>query len=475
MSMSYILPIMDGATGTIPLTHQHSVMSLLTTDAPHFIRAIPRMISSLASALARRRNKLIWRELREVGLYLLLSVIELQLALAAVPLWLMGPGFLVLPLFCAQIGIIWYLIRLINRGRRVFKYASELSKGANQGRGDHNRWTVVGGMEWSEDYLRTQTIPRLSKLFGHDIQVFLPYRLGVPLDFLTRVLQRTLQLPTPTSTALYNHVRANCVKSHANQMNILVHNTGALDMAWVMSRLCSDLPPGQQLGKFHVYTFGAATAEMTMPLGSRNAHAGHTCNCESVPEYPLVDHFAFEDDPFAQIGVLTGARQRMEGRFVGAVYAIQQHTPVRSRASFLQGGKCSLDDYLDALFPNGDPRAGVLGQVCRIERDVSEMRELSALAKAVQEQTQKGKRISWTALGALADSTSHFRIERNEMAGVISLEEARRIGKASEGMLGYENNTLAGCVRGEYGLTQEELRGRRIEAKDRACIRVVSN
>ncbi|KAI0129927.1 hypothetical protein BJ170DRAFT_618107 [Xylariales sp. AK1849] len=459
MTMSYILALMDGATGTIPLTHRCPVAFLLKADARLFLRALPQMMLSSTTHLVNRRKAMSWKGFYGTALYLLLSLVEVVLALTAVPIWLMLPGFAALPWLGAHIVVICCLVHIINRESKVFAYDSDETGDGREEDRECFTWTVVAGMEWNEDHFHKQTIPKLARLFGHDMHIFLPYRLGLPLDYLVLFLQRSLQLSTPLSTALYSHLRAHCVRSRAKQMNIIVHNTGALDIAWVLSRICCDLPPGQRLGKFHLYTFGAVTAEMTMPLRSQNGHGGHSCSCDDFPQYPLINHYAFEDDPFAQIGVLLGARQRMEGRLVGAVYAIQNHRVGRRRSLLPEGPTCSLDDYLDALFPGGNPRAGVLGQVCRIEREICEMREMSALTNAVYEQARKGKRRSWTALGTLADSPSSFRGDINLMAGVVSVDEARRTGKSAEGMLGYENNTLAGYVLGKRRLTRDEQRG----------------
>ncbi|KAK8115831.1 hypothetical protein PG984_012333 [Apiospora sp. TS-2023a] len=353
---------------------------------------------------------------------------------------------------CANVApdarLIWSLIQIVNSEDRSFVCRWNGADEEEKEEGwEHYTWAFVGGMEWSEDHLRKKTLPRLTELFNHDMHTFLPYRLGFPR-------RHALEIPSTDPASPYANLDGS--------MNILVHNTGALDMAWVMSRLCADLPPGQQLGKFNVYTFGSAMPEMTLPLGSHNGHEGHNCNCEDFPEYPIVSHYAFEDDPFARVGVFLGVRQRMEGRVVGAVYGLQSQGSRhrrRSKSWFSSGGRFTMDDYLDALFPDNNPRAGALGEVCKIERDVSEMRELSALAKAVREVSRKGKRLSWTALGALAGNHSHCRNDRNEMAGIVSLEETRRIGKSLEGILGYENNLLAAFVRGDYRLHLDEQKG----------------
>ncbi|RYP04628.1 hypothetical protein DL765_010129 [Monosporascus sp. GIB2] len=67
----------------------------------------------------------------------------------------------------------------------------------------------------------------------------------------------------------------------------------------------------------------------------------------------------------------------------------------------------TLDDSIDTLFQNSDPRGDILGQSCKIDREASEMRELAALALSVNDvqlRMRKGsKRLSWTALDAVAN------------------------------------------------------------------------
>ncbi|KAI0173029.1 hypothetical protein GGR52DRAFT_571533 [Hypoxylon sp. FL1284] len=81
--------------------------------------------------------------------------------------------------------------------------------------------------------------------------------------------------------------------------------------------------------------------------------------------YPDVTNFAFADDPMAQIGVLLGMRQRLQGRFVGSLYTIHTAAP-----AFTWRSHNSFEDYLDALLPNGNPRTGVLGQECKVDSEL---------------------------------------------------------------------------------------------------------
>ncbi|KAI0601007.1 hypothetical protein F4775DRAFT_589698 [Biscogniauxia sp. FL1348] len=497
MSLSYTLPLNDGALGTIPLTHQRSALALLKADAPRLAAAVRPLLSAFVATTARCIHNLGWLEAgRRLALYIAVSALELQLLVCAPILFLALPGVISLPCVGFGAALVWHLVQRLNRRnntqqqQEVFTYANAEGEGATAAKNstaERWHWIVVGGADLDPEATREGTLPRLAALFASDMHAFIPCSLGLPLDIAVALLRTTTTsplasagvLPTARSAALYRAVRAQLLRSRKKNpavagVRVLAHGTGAADVAWVLARLCADLPAGEGLlGRLQVFTFGAAVAEMTVPLGGQQQSDGHGGGGPGGL-YPTVTHFAFEDDPFAQMGVLLGIRRRLEGRFVGDLYTIRNNSnnasdPSQYQSRFLpRVPSYTLDDYLDALFPGGDPRAGVLGRVCRIDREVSEMRELAALAQSVDnshhhhhpnKKTTRAdgtaKRLSWTVLGAVADSlssssSSSSNGERDQgggmdmdMAGAFSLYEARRRGKALEGMRGYENNALA--------------------------------
>ncbi|KAI1388038.1 uncharacterized protein F4822DRAFT_430793 [Hypoxylon trugodes] len=200
---------------------------------------------------------------------------------------------------------------------------------------------------------------------------------------------------------------------------------------------------------------------MTLPLGRSYQPRGVSLG----DVYPLVTHFAFTDDPIAQIGVLLGIRQRLEGRFVGSLYTI--HSAVRGSARYLlfpRNRHHTFDDYLDALLPDGDPQKGVLGQVCKIDRELSEMRELATLAQNIAGERLRTRqaRLSWTAPGEVEDTMPSGYESGHAMDGPYSLEEIRREAKSLEGLKGYDNNPLIETIqnRHKYHVRPKEQRAK---------------
>ncbi|KAI5919642.1 hypothetical protein F4810DRAFT_476307 [Camillea tinctor] len=491
MSLSYTLPLNDGALGTIPLTHQQTALALLKADAPRLTAAVRPLLSAFVAKTARRIQELGWcKASRRLALYFAISALELQLLICAPALFLAVPGLIFLPCVGLEVVLLWFLVQRLNQNHNqheTFTYTgAEGTPAASAAKNNTSTtagssswyWIVVGGIDLDPEATREVTLPRLAALFASDMHAFTPSRLGLPLDIaaalILPIITTTFLCPTTSrSAALYKVVRAQLLRNRKKPVNsdggvrILAHNTGAADVAWVLARLCADLPAAEGLlDRLQVFTFGAAAVEMTIPLGGQQrqqddgdggaggGYGGY---------YPTVTHYAFEDDPVAQMGVLRGVCKRLEGRFVGNLYTIRNnHKPsgsyrFQSRFLPIRAPSYTLDDYLDALFPDGDPRAGVLGRVCRIDHETSEMRELAALAQSVSNNNSDPghgtsradavatKRLSWTVLGAVAGglSSSNGGDQGADMAGAFSLNEVRRRGKALEGMRGYENNALA--------------------------------
>ncbi|KAI1775990.1 hypothetical protein F4818DRAFT_441264 [Hypoxylon cercidicola] len=443
-ALSRTLALTDAASGTTPLSHQQTTISLLRADIRLLIAAIPRILMAVTGQVTQTAS---WAELREMVLYLMVSLIELQLFISLSLLWLVVPGVALLPWLGLQAASVWIILRYINSPNQPFVFtADRLTSDALDDELPRLDWFVVGGLV-NNARMRRTVLPRLARIFGDDMNTFPYYRLGFAFDIALILLQRNLHIPTTRSVGLYNSVRASLLKLETSGVRIIAHNTGALDVSWLLSRLCADLPAGSRLSKLQVFTFGAASVEMALPLGKNYPKS----EASSRLLYPNVTHFAFTDDPMAQIGVLYGIRQRLEGRFVGSLYTIHI-TPFAPP----RGYHYTLEDYLDTLLPDGNPRTGILGQVCRIDRELSEMRELAALVQSVTNEhlrTRDIKRRSWTALGMAVDE------RHDDMAGPLSLEDISRKARSIDGLRGYEDNMLAEAVRNKYRLRPGDYKG----------------
>lgn len=244
-------------------------------------------------------------------------------------------------------------------------------------------------------------MPALSKLFNRSIEAVHAPTYGLPVDFLIFLLQRCLSVSFPTTThsrALYAQIRTALLDQNCARTIILAHNAGAVTVAQVLHQLYADIP-ADKMEKLEIYTFGAAAADFSIPLGGvilpsraetmammsngKKKSIGSNSSSSSSEHYsgyhqqqqqqqvhapqwvatrqgPHIEHFAFTNDPFAKMGVLRSVHEDLEGRFCGSVFELDCpgaahhgdrlfHHPktARSGPPLLM----SLSDYMACLFP----------------------------------------------------------------------------------------------------------------------------
>lgn len=343
-----------------------------------------------------------------------------------------------------------------------------------------------------------KTLPALAKLFSRTITAVHAPTYGLPIDFLSILLQRSLNtvLPSASSRSLYTQIRTALLDSKSNRTVILAHNTGAITISQVLRQLYADIPT-DKMSKMEIYTFGAAAADFTTPLGGPPAEPKKMPGQQiHAPEFvterrgPHIEHFAFANDPFARMGVLRSVRGDLEGRFCGSVFmlncpgAAQHHGPRASSkgsSSSTPNGTgnaveaaiptttntssrrplMSLHDYMSCMFPDqsqttnssasaAPEHRSILDPLMFIDRDLAEKREFAALAKDSASHHSKGekKRLSWTGLGATASG------KYGNMDGVVGLEMARKGCKDCLGHRGREVSWLVRyiCIPSQFGL-----------------------
>lgn len=329
-----------------------------------------------------------------------------------------------------------------------------------------------------------KTLPALARLFSRTISAVHEPTYGLPLDLLSVLLKRSLDItfPSASTRALYAQIRTTLLDTKTNRTVILAHNVGAITMSKVLRQLYADVP-AEKMSKLEIYTFGAAAAEFVTPLGGPIAETKTTGKQVHAPEFvterrgPHIEHFAFSNDPFARIGVIHSAHEDLAGRFCGSVFMMncpgaahhetsgsgQKHNLKDADTSASQMTKVkpssrplmSLNDYMSCLFPNQTQpynssasastetsARSILDELMTIDRELAEKREFTALANNFASHiVKKGKkRLSWTGLGATANGLN------GNMDGVVGLEMARKGCKDCNGHRGREVSRLVKYV-----------------------------
>lgn len=324
-----------------------------------------------------------------------------------------------------------------------------------------------------------KTLPALARLFSRTISAVHEPTYGLPVDILSTLLKRSLNVAFPSASthALYTDIRTTLLDTKTSRTVILAHNIGAITISQFLRQLYADIPT-DKMSKLEIYTFGAAAVEFVTPLGGPIADTKtigkqvHALEFVTERRGPHIEHFAFSNDPFARMGVIHSVHEDLAGRFCGCVFMLDGsgRTCPETTGSPKEKGKSvsrptkskpssrplmSLKDYMSRLFPDqAQPNhsAGsnsteksdrsILDDLMTIDRGLAEKREFTALASDSASQIFKNgkKRLSWTGLGATANG-----MNRN-MDGVVGLEMARKGCKDCTGHRGREVSRLVKYV-----------------------------
>lgn len=144
--LAYIPPLIDGACGTV-LRAEQPTMSLLRDDARVLMRMIPAMFSSLWNELLCHAKSMSWADMGEVLIHTGLTIVEMHMLVAAIPLCLIMPGAVSVLWCCACAMMITACARILNGKSRVIRCTTG-SDGWMMGQeAEDEKWIYVGGME----------------------------------------------------------------------------------------------------------------------------------------------------------------------------------------------------------------------------------------------------------------------------------------------------------------------------------------
>ncbi|KAM0323724.1 hypothetical protein ACHAQA_008661 [Verticillium albo-atrum] len=462
--VTYIPALIDGACGTLPLA-QKPVLGLLRDNLRDLWAMAPELRAALRGSLIRRPGeRLSGAQVKDIAVQTCLSIAEVGMLLAVVPVWLFMPGIVFATWVAMSLAVVFGLSWLLNEDSVIISCDGSDSL-AMDSETEDERWIFVSGIGTTAHHLAHHTLPLMARLFTHPITGIHTPTYGLPFDIILTMLHRAMpSLQTTASRALYTELRAALLDSHITRVAVLSHTTGAIPVASVLQRLSADLQP-EKLSKLEIFTFGATVREFATPLGEtkKPSPAGSTPRHEeSMVEDrgPHIEHFAFPSDPFAQLGVLRAVQKDHNARFCGSVFLIHTQPPTHAvslshpaAAAALRRPPGHLADYLAALFPASmdgttPGKSSILDYVMSIDRDTAEKRELAAMASYAECKKRSsrfgrdGKRTSWTGLGATVGGATN-----GVMDGVVGLEMARRGCRECDGHRGREVSRLADYVR----------------------------
>lgn len=144
--LAYIPPLIDGACGTV-LRAEQPTMSLLRDDARVMLSMMPTIITSLWTELMCHVRSMSWADMGDILVHAVLTILELYMMIAIVPLCLIMPGAVSALWLCACTMAIIGFARLLNGKSRVIRCMAG-SDGWMMGQeAEDEKWIYVGGME----------------------------------------------------------------------------------------------------------------------------------------------------------------------------------------------------------------------------------------------------------------------------------------------------------------------------------------
>jgi len=144
--LAYIPPLIDGACGTV-LRAEQPTMSLLRDDARVMVNMMPAMLASLWTELMCHARSMSWADMGDMLIHVGLSIMELYMLVALIPLCLIMPGAVSALWCCACAMMIMGFARILNGKSRVIRCMAG-SDGWMMGQeAEDEKWIYVGGME----------------------------------------------------------------------------------------------------------------------------------------------------------------------------------------------------------------------------------------------------------------------------------------------------------------------------------------
>ena len=144
-SVMFIPSMMDGSCGTSPTMQKMSSMQMIMMDmkvmAQNMI-CIPEMIRSLMNTDTMQKMCSSWMNIRDMGLQIMLYIIEMCMMVMIIPCFLAMPGMAFLCICCVCVCTIMILCWPMN-GDQVVRCMADGMPSENQDKFTDERWVYI--------------------------------------------------------------------------------------------------------------------------------------------------------------------------------------------------------------------------------------------------------------------------------------------------------------------------------------------
>lgn len=420
-NVAFIPAQIDGLCGTSPSHNSQTPMQLLMADLRILmqnIRCIPSMTRTMCSPKVLQNSLGATAGVRDVIIHCSLAIMQVCMVFLALPMFVLLPGFI----YTACMTMCWAIMALMLqplKGSRIVTSSRDCLPAMREDFSDE-RWIFVNSVACSH---RTLTLHcnRLSRTFSRRVTGVHNASNGLIIDVFEALLQRAFSFPTPCTSALTSQLRDACLNSSVRKVIVMGHGTGGIAISQALDRLHADLPV-DVLSKLEIYTFGSAAAHLGNPAlrmeplnnGSGNdstSPGGHSDKYtrpngsiaspvktalgtlghrieDRERVIPHIEHYALSSDIFARCGVLNAVKNKLDSRFCGRVFIIDDAkisaSSYPSSMAGRRGGGFLFDEhYLDLLFPELERNGEAMDQIVEVDIATAEKREFTAQGVAL--------------------------------------------------------------------------------------------
>ncbi|RPA96473.1 hypothetical protein L873DRAFT_1845397 [Choiromyces venosus 120613-1] len=349
-----------------------------------------------------------WKNMRDLGLHVVLCLLGFIWLIIVIPIWLAAPGlaFALFMLFYCALTVLFCVP--LDCGPRVVRSRIQHVNG-REIRDDEN-WVFVNGVAAGNHWLQAN-VDMISEIFGRPVIGIHNRTYGTVFDLVECLVQRCFSYATKDTRVLYDHLKSVLLDNNIRKCVVIAHSQGGIILSTALDSLFADVPSGA-FEKMEIYTFGCAANHFNNPIRfvPSSFQQQTPLTNPQAPEERLIkhiEHYCNEHDFVARFGALHFAKDKLSNRFVGKVFENKGH-----------GGHLLNQHYLDLMFA-GDS-SDFLDMVVEVEEDKAAARA----QVASNERTQEEPRAARTWPPARTD----FRMASVEVPG--DLEQIRTLGRS---------------------------------------------
>ncbi|KAG0633965.1 hypothetical protein HOY80DRAFT_988791 [Tuber brumale] len=409
-TVSYLPSQTTPDSGTSSLNFRSSPWKLLASDIKlvfTLLLWVPHIFLPWRSTNPYSELYPSWKNMRDLGLHIVLGLLGFFWLIIVVPVWIAAPGLvfaLLMLLYCALTAL--FCVPL-DYGPRVVQ--SRIQHVSGPEIWNHEKWVFVNGVAAGNHWLQAN-VDMISEIFGRPVTGIHNRTYGTVFDLVECLIQRCFSYSTKDTRVLYDHLKSVLLNNNIHKCVVIAHSQGGIILSTALDCLFADVPSGA-FEKMEIYTFGCAANHFNNPIRFVPSPSQPQTPSADPPAperlIKYIEHYCNEHDFVSRFGALHFSKDNLSNRFAGKVFENKGH-----------GGHLLNQHYLDRMF------AGDSSDFLEMVVEAGEGRAAQGAQVSGQETTQEELRSS----RSWPPARTEFRMA--SVAVPNDLEQTRTLGRS---------------------------------------------